>query len=131
MLEPSPTPQRVDQWLFFARIVKTRTLGATLVSDGKVRLNRERFEKPATTVRPGDVLTINLPDTVRVLKVLGSGNRRGPAPEAQTLYEDLNPPMPPAPPDPSQPIDPVREPGTGRPTKRDRRVMDRLRGQDD
>ncbi|MFM2422938.1 MAG: hypothetical protein RL291_1468 [Pseudomonadota bacterium] len=127
---PSATPQRVDQWLFFSRVVKSRTLAANLVTDGKVRLNRDRLQKPSATVKPGDVLTLTLPTTVRVLKVLGSGERRGPAPEAQQLYEDLAPREAKQAPDPSAPIEPQRAPGSGRPTKKDRRALDRLQGGD-
>jgi len=114
--------QRLDKWLWFARVVKTRTLAASLVLDGKVRVNRLRIHKPSQTVRPGDVITVTAHSRVRVLMVLSTGERRGPAVVAQTLYEDLTP----------QPADgksesetavPQREPGSGRPTKRDRRAI--------
>ena len=84
--------QRIDRWLWFARIVKTRSLAAALVSGGKVRVNRHKIAKPSHPVAPGDVLTIALRGHVRVLKLLDPGTRRGPAPEARRLYEDLAPP---------------------------------------
>jgi ribosome-associated heat shock protein Hsp15 len=81
--------QRLDKWLWFARVVKSRSLAARLVAGGHVRLNGKRIEVPARAIGPGDVLTIALERQVRVLKVLGSGERRGPFAQAQLLYEDL------------------------------------------
>lgn len=81
--------QRVDKWLWFVRIAKTRSLAAALVSHGKVRVNRQKIAKPSHPVAPGDVLTIALRGGVRVLKVREPGSRRGPAAEARRLYEDL------------------------------------------
>jgi ribosome-associated heat shock protein Hsp15 len=81
--------QRIDKWLWFARIIKTRSLAAALVSHGKVRVNRHKIAKPSHPVSPGDVLTIALRGGVRVLKVLDPGTRRGPAAQARLLYEDL------------------------------------------
>ena len=86
--------QRIDKWLWHARVVKTRSLAAKLVADGHVRLNGTRTLDPAKSVKPGDVLTVALERTVRVLKVIDLGARRGPASEAQTLYEDLSPEPP-------------------------------------
>jgi ribosome-associated heat shock protein Hsp15 len=86
---------RLDKWLWHARILKSRSLAARLVSDGHVRINGIRAGAPAKPVKPGDVLTIALERTVRVLRVVGLGTRRGPAPEAQALYDDLSPPPPP------------------------------------
>ena len=87
--------QRVDKWLFFTRITKSRSLAQRLVADGKVRVNSEKLETASSQVRVGDVLTIAKDRRILVLKVLAPGTRRGPAPEAQTLYEDLSPPPPP------------------------------------
>jgi ribosome-associated heat shock protein Hsp15 len=81
--------QRLDKWLWYARVVKTRSLAARLVGDGKIRLNRIRMDKPGHTVKIGDVLTISLRGEVRVLRVLDCGRRRGPPAEAQTLFEDV------------------------------------------
>ncbi|RIY00165.1 RNA-binding S4 domain-containing protein [Aureimonas flava] len=84
--------QRIDKWLFFARVVKSRSLAQKLAVSGAVRVNREKISHAARLVRPGDVLTISIHDRVRVLKVLDSGERRGPAPEAALLFQDLTPP---------------------------------------
>ena len=87
--------QRVDKWLFFARVAKSRSIAQRMVTDGKVRLNREKLEAASANVKVDDVLTIALERRVLVLKVLAPGARRGPAPEAQLLYEDMSPPPPP------------------------------------
>lgn len=81
--------QRLDKWLWFARLAKSRTLAARLVEEGQVRVNRVKVEKPAVTIKPGDVLTLSLGAQIRVLRVLNPGTRRGPAAEACTLYEDV------------------------------------------
>ena len=118
--------QRLDKWLWFARILKSRTLAAKLVEEGKIRVNRERVDKPAHQIKPGDVLTASVHTKVIILKVLSPGARRGPAKEAAMLYEDLTPPPPP----PSEAVkrDAARDPGSGRPTKRERRQTDRFKG---
>ena len=85
---------RIDKWLWHVRVVKTRTLAAKLVADGYVRVNGTKTDSPAKTVKAGDVLTIALERTVRVYRVIGLGDRRGPASEAQALYEDLSPDPP-------------------------------------
>lgn len=122
--EPTEAPGtlRIDKWLWFARAVKSRTSAAALVTAGKVRINRVRCEKSSQAVRLGDVVTVAIGPRVRVLEVAALGVRRGPASEAQGLYRDLTPPPVPA-------TEPTmrRDPGTGRPTKRDRREMDRLK----
>jgi len=83
------TRQRLDKWLWFARIVRTRALAQDLVEAGHVRINRVRTEKPGHDVKPGDILTITLHGDVKVLKVEGLAPRRGGAPAAQRLYTDL------------------------------------------
>ena len=88
--------QRLDKWLWFARFFKSRTLAAKLCEEGRVRVNRVLTDKAHQAIRVGDVLTFPQARRIRVVKVLGLGDRRGPASEAQTLYEDLDP-MPPAP----------------------------------
>lgn len=98
----APTPPddgaiRLDKWLFFARFFKTRALAATLIERGRIRINGQRVSKPGRQVRPGDVLTFAQGDRVRLIRVLAPGERRGPAPEAQTLYADLDAPATPAP----------------------------------
>jgi ribosome-associated heat shock protein Hsp15 len=119
--------QRIDKWLFFSRAAKSRSLGAKLAQMGRVRINGEKTDQAADFVKPGDVLTITLDRRILVYKVLLTGTRRGPAEEARLLYEDLSPP--PAARDPALPdaLVPVRDAGSGRPTKRQRRQTDRLR----
>jgi ribosome-associated heat shock protein Hsp15 len=80
---------RIDKWLWFARIVKTRTLAAKLVGEGRIRVNSVRIETPAKAVGPGDVLTIGLERDVRVLRIIANAERRGPYSEARLLYEDV------------------------------------------
>jgi ribosome-associated heat shock protein Hsp15 len=111
--------QRIDKWLFFARVVKSRSLAQKLVAAGAVRINSNKADQPAALVKPGDGVTIRLERQIRVFKVLDPGKRRGPAEEARTLYEDLTPEPQTAAPQPE------RAPGAGRPTKRDRRALDR------
>jgi ribosome-associated heat shock protein Hsp15 len=118
--------QRLDKWLWFARIVKSRTLAAEVIGQGKVRLNRTRVVKPSQTVRRGDVLTIALRGRVQVLKVAAPGIRRGPPPEARQLYEELSSPKR----EVEDGASAQRLPGTGRPTKRDRREIDRLQDEE-
>ncbi len=89
---------RVDKWLWHARFLKSRGLASKLVSDGKLRINGERFTKPGKTIRPEDVLTFTLQDRIRIVRIIALGERRGPAPEAQALYEDMSPPPEPKPP---------------------------------
>ena len=72
-----------------------RTLAAGLVTDGKVRVNRERIDKPSQALRPGDVVTVTVRGQVRILKVLARAQRRGPPAEARLLFEDLHRPPPP------------------------------------
>ncbi len=121
--------QRIDKWLFFARVVKSRSLAAKLVAAGRVRLNRDKIDQPSQPVRAGDVLTITLERRILVYRVAACGERRGPAAEARLLYEDLSPQVPsPAEAAKSQPV--LRGPGQGRPTKKERRETDRLRGFD-
>ncbi len=82
---------RLDKWLFHARFLKSRGLAAGLVGEGRLRVNGEATAKPHRPVGAGDVLTFALHGRVRVVRILDVGTRRGPAPEAQALYEDLAP----------------------------------------
>ena len=93
---PAASAVRLDRWLCFARVFKTRTLAADRIAAGGVRLNGQPCRKPGQTVRPGDVGTAATPGKVRVLRVVASGERRGPATEAQALFEDLTDPPDPA-----------------------------------
>jgi ribosome-associated heat shock protein Hsp15 len=120
--------QRLDKWLWFARVIKSRTLAAGLVTDGRVRINRVKASKPSQMVKPGDVLTISVGARVRILRMVAPGVRRGPAEEARGLFEDLTPP-PPASDSPPLAAPEQRQPGAGRPTKRDRRLTDRLKSE--
>jgi len=81
---------RLDRWLFFARFCKTRNLAATLIGKGRVRVNGQPVSRPGRLVRPGDVLTLPLGDRIRLIRVTAPGTRRGPATEAQGLYDDLD-----------------------------------------
>jgi ribosome-associated heat shock protein Hsp15 len=83
---------RLDKWLWQARFLKSRTLAAEFVQEGRMRVNGQPVDKPARAVAAGDVLTFALRGQVRVVRILDLGERRGPAPEAQGLYEDLAPP---------------------------------------
>ena len=83
--EPGTDRQRVDKWLWFSRIVKSRTLAAELVSTGKLRVNSTKISKPSHMVKPGDVLTFTHYSRLKVIRIDGIGARRGPAPEAQAL----------------------------------------------
>lgn len=83
---------RVDKWLWQARFFKSRSLAADVAASGHLRLNGNHVRKGAQPVRPGDMLTFPQGDKIRVVRVLAIGVRRGPASEAQVLYEDLTPP---------------------------------------
>jgi ribosome-associated heat shock protein Hsp15 len=85
---------RVDKWLWFARLFKSRTLAATLCRSGRLRVNGVTVEKAHQGLKVGDVLTFPKADYIRVIRVVALGSRRGPAPEAESLYEDLDPPAP-------------------------------------
>ena len=81
--------QRLDKWLWCARFMKARSDCARLVAGGSVRINRQATGKPHARLRPGDILTLPLRQQVRVVRVLSLASRRGSAPEAQALYEEL------------------------------------------
>jgi len=119
---------RIDKWLWHARFFKTRTLAQNFVTGGNVRVNTLRISKANHSVKPGDVLTF-VRGNVRIIEISALADKRGPASIAQTLYNDLSPP-PPKKDDPDRPA-PVarRDNGAGRPTKRERRDTDRLRGE--
>ncbi len=120
---------RIDKWLWHARFFKSRTLAGRFCQGGKVRLNDQPIAKAHALVGAGDVLTFAKANQIKVVQIVDVGTRRGPAPEAQTLYEDLSPPPPPRPDKAMAPAQPgQRKPGHGRPTKADRRATDKLRG---
>ena len=115
--------QRIDKWLWHARVVRTRSAAAALVTSGHVRLNGTRCSATSSPVRTGDVVTIALDRAVRILKVQEFAERRGDAQVARSLFEDLTPAPEPRGQEPSVA---AREPGSGRPTKHERRAIDRL-----
>ena len=85
--------QRLDKWLWHARVVKARTSAAMLIESGHVRINGVRETAPGHTVKIGDVLTVGLDRTVRLLKVVGFSERRGDAAAARVLYLDMQQPL--------------------------------------
>ena len=106
---------RIDKWLWYARFFKSRSLAARVCANGRVRIGGKPQSKPSAAVRVGDVLTFPQGGAVRAVAVRALGDRRGPAREAAVLYEDLAP-------------DAREAPRAGsRPTKADRRALDRLR----
>ena len=107
---------RIDKWLWHARFFKTRTLATKQVEAGHVRVNGTKAAKASQNVSVGDVLTFTQGHTVRVVRVEALSDRRGPAPEAQTLYFDMTEPQD------KEPANPKYE-GKGRPEKKDRRAL--------
>src|SRR5262249_32846883 len=114
--------------MWHARVVRTRSAASSLVDAGLVRINGVRCDASSRPVRPDDVITVALDSHVRILKVLGYAERRGSSDVARTLFEDLTPPPQPK---PEVPAAGARDDGSGRPTKRERRQIDRLHGRDD
>lgn len=123
---------RIDKWLWFARFFRTRSLAAKESASGKLRIGGTVIAKAGHRVKVGDVLTFPQGRHIRVVKVLALGHRRGSAPLAQQLYEDLDPPDR----ENRLPAERLgapsgrRAPGSGRPTKRERRVLDRFKTED-
>jgi ribosome-associated heat shock protein Hsp15 len=118
--------QRIDKWLWSARFLKTRTLASKLADAGGVKLIRHgaslRVQKASTLVRAGDELSFTSNERLHVVRVAALAERRGPASEAQRLYEDLTPPE----------VAAVRAFTKGRrPTKANRRALDRLQHRDE
>lgn len=113
---------RLDKWLWAARLFKSRTLAAHACHGGKVDVN-EQAAKPSRDVKAGDLLSITLPRGKRIVRVVALSERRESGAQAALLYEDLTPP---APPREIRAAPVYRPPGAGRPTKRERRRMDRL-----
>jgi ribosome-associated heat shock protein Hsp15 len=123
---PDPDRQRIDKWLWHARVVRTRSAAAALAASGHVRVNGQRIDAASRAVKPGDVVTVALDRAVRVLKVLGFAERRGSADDARLLCEELEPR-----PEREVAAAALREHGTGRPSKRDRRLIVRFTGEDE
>ena len=120
------TTLRLDKWLWYARFCKSRSLAQKLCEASRIRIGGTVVSKAHHPVRSGDVLTFPLGPHVRVIKVITLGVRRGPAQEAGLLYEDLAPPA--AREGEATPAVAARTPGAGRPTKTERRAIERLRG---
>ncbi|CAM3586750.1 RNA-binding S4 domain-containing protein [Nocardiopsis gilva] len=123
-LPPGPPTTRVDRWLWAVRLLKTRAEAAQACRGGHVRVN-DRSAKPALPVRVGDMIRLKAHGTTRIVEVTHILEKRVGAPIAVRCYTDHTPPPPP------QVAMPVarRERGAGRPTKRDRRMIERLRGE--
>ncbi|GCB50278.1 RNA-binding S4 domain-containing protein [Streptomyces sp. NL15-2K] len=115
---------RVDSWIWSVRLVKTRSMGAAACKGGHVRVNGERV-KPAHSVRVGDEVRVRQEGRERIVVVKRLIRKRVGAPVAVQCYVDNSPPPP-----PREAVAPagIRDRGTGRPTKRDRRELERLRG---
>nr|WP_217430398.1 RNA-binding S4 domain-containing protein [Sulfitobacter algicola] len=107
---------RLDKWLWYARFFKTRSLATKVVTAGKVRVDGTPVSKPSRTISPGCVLTFPQAHDIRVVRVIALAEKRGPASDAQELYEDMTPVRE------KQPYNPSYE-GKGRPTKRDARKL--------
>ena len=129
MAEKQPLPvarQRLDKWLFFTRLQKSRSIAQKAVEGGDVRVNDRRITQPSFSLKAGDVVVLSLDRRNTVVRVLKPGERRGPFEEAKLLYEDLTPtPIPGEKPTAFEQA--TRERGSGRPTKKERREVDRLK----
>ena len=124
-----PEALRIDKWLWQARFFKSRTLAGKAVAGGRFRVDGTPVTKAHFLVRPGNVLTFPLGPHIRLIRIEKLGTRRGPATEARTLYEDLDPPQPKPKAERPTPVA-ERDPGSGRPTKAERRAIDKLRNGD-
>ena len=122
---PSGSRQRIDKWLFFARVTKSRSLAQERVSGGHVRINGQIVRQSSHLIGPGDRIEVALQKRDIVLLVVKPGERRGPFEQARLLYEDLTPAL--SEEDKLGPLEQAaRLPGSGRPTKKERRAIDRL-----
>jgi len=112
---------RVDSWLWAVRVYKTRSAATTACRAGHVRVNGDRI-KASQSVKPGDEVRVRIAGFDRILIVRQTLTKRVGAPAAATAYDDRTPPREPT------AMLAVRDRGAGRPTKRERREIDRLRG---
>ena len=120
----TPSSARVDIWVWAARLAKTRSQATSLCKAGHVQVNGASA-KPAQAVRVGDVVRVRAHGHERIYEVVDLAAKRGSAAEAARLFHDLTPPPPPK---TERPAPVVRDRGAGRPTKRERRQLDKLRG---
>ena len=119
--------QCLDKWLWYARFFKSRSLATKFCAAGRLRVNGAVVSKAHHRLKVGDVLTFPKARHIRVVRVVDLGSRRGPAAEAQALYDDLQPPQP-RKKNETRPLAAARrERGAGRPTKRERRETDRFK----
>ena len=116
---------RLDTWLWYARLYKSRSLSSKAILSGKLRLNTNKVLKPASKVKINDVLTINHINMVRIIQVQGLGFRRGPAREAQELYYDLSGDITDAS-KTKHASEKSKKEINKRPTKKDRRRLDKI-----
>jgi len=123
------TTLRLDKWLWYARFFKTRTQATRLIQSGKLRLNGDIITKPHRAASVGSILTFPKAKNIRVIKIVKLGQRRGPASEATSLYEDLSPKINETKKEEQLKVVnfEIREIGTGRPTKKQRRETERLK----
>ena len=125
--------QRLDKWLWYARFFKSRSLATKFCASGRLRVNEQGVRKAHHGLHVGDVLTFPKARHIRVVRVVDLGTRRGPAAEAQALYDDLEPPSLSRPESKAESDEPrplaaaKRDPGAGRPTKRERRKTDKFK----
>ena len=124
---PQGTKMRVDKWLWHARFFKTRGLATKLVTAGHMRVNGDKIAKASHGITTGDVLTFPQAKQVRLIRIIALSTRRGPAPESQALYEDLDPPAKQTDNVPQSQASAPKTVGKGRPTKKDRRILDQTR----
>lgn len=121
-MSDDPTSARVDSWIWAVRLFKTRSVAAQACRAGHVRVN-DVVAKPATTIGPGDVVVVRGGERLRIVEVTRAVSKRVGPPVAAQCFIDKSPP-PPA----KQEAQAVRDRGAGRPTKRERREIERLRG---
>jgi ribosome-associated heat shock protein Hsp15 len=116
---------RLDTWLWYARFYKSRSLSSKAILSGKLRINSNKITKPATKVKTNDVLTLNYVNEIRLIQVQSLGSRRGPASEAQSLYIDLTEDRIGSSNVKSK-IEKSKKDSNKRPTKKDRRLLDKI-----
>jgi ribosome-associated heat shock protein Hsp15 len=118
----TPARQRIDKWLFFSRLAKSRSLAQDWVGGGHVSVNGEKVRRSSAEVKVGDRLEVLVERRTYVVVVKAPGERRGPYEEARLLYDDQSPPVERV----TRFEQAQRAPGAGRPEKKDRRALDKL-----